>query len=416
MTINKILSKFNFERVCALYVILWIFIPPIQVGTIFRILAVGCACMWLLMILLRDRQVLDFLGKYLAISALCVALMIVWALGSFSIGTAIKTHIQFIIMIACGAIATYYMKTDKEFLQILIGACLLCMAFFCITTIDGVIKDPYAARIANSEWLEERFEGQELVGLYGYVYMCVLIAPMLLYKMIKKVKINRFMDIMVFVVFVVTVVMTIVSGYMIANMCLLLGCGLVIVLNKPNFGRFALFFLVILIFLVFYQDIINGFFGLMLKMVGNNPAYKQKIVEIRKLFLEGSVAGVTVDERFSNYANSWRLVYRYPIIGTLILGVGGGGGHSEILDTIGRYGWLISVLYFYIFWKYPFKIYENKRPQMVKVLMFVFIIFSLFNPYSQELCITLFLFFPYIIAISDEHDLKMIDPEKTLKK
>lgn len=405
MTKGKVLVKLNLEKICALYVILWIFIPPIQVGTFYRLLAIGCVAIWFLTIVLRDKQALDILIKYLIIGALCVVLMLVWSFGSYSFIDAIKNHLQFIIMLACGVIATYYMKRDKEFLQIIIGACLICMAIFCVTTIDGVIKNPYAARIANSEWLEERFEGQEFVGLYGYIYMSVLIAPMLLYKMIKKVKINRFMDVLFFIVFALIVVMTIFSGYMIANMCLIFGCGLIFVLNKPNIGRFALFLLIVLLFVLFYKDFVNGFFDLMANMLGNNPAYKQKIIEIKKLLLNGELGGVTVDERFSNYSRSIELIYKYPIIGSYVFGVKGGGGHSEVLDTIGKYGWLIAGLYFYLLWVYPFKIYRNKTPQMVKILLLVFIVFSVFNPYSQEMCIMLYLFFPYIILISDEHDL-----------
>ena len=115
-------------------------------------------------------------------------------------------------------------------------------------------------------------------------------------------------------------------------------------------------------------------------------------------------------ERFSNYHNSWRLVYKYPIIGSFICGVIGGGGHSALLDTIGKYGWLITVLYFYLFWKYPCEIYKNKSKQMIKILMIVVIIFSIFDPYSQELAIALYLFFPYTLYIADakENNLKYV--------
>lgn len=404
--VSKILNKLNLEKVCALYVVLWIFIPPVQVGTIYRLLAIGCAGLWALLVFLRDETLLNKLGKYLLIAILCVALMIIWSLGVYSIITAITRNLQFIIMLICGMMATYYMKTDKEFIQILIGACLMGIIIFCTTTIIALIEDPYAARIANSEWLEGRFEANKNVGLYGYVYMCVLIAPMLLYKMIKKIKLAPFMDALFLLSFIIIVAMTAMSGYMIANFCLLLGCGLVIIFKKITILRIFVFITIIFLFVIFYQDIIEVFFDVLSKLFGNNPAYGQKIAEFKELFLNGDIGGVTVDERFSNYEDSLELVYNYPIIGSFICGKIGGGGHSALFDTIGKYGWLIAILYFYLFWKHPFEIYKNKTPQLIKILMVVVVIFSIFDPYSQELSIALYLFFPYIIYIVDNHDMR----------
>ena len=415
--LNKILNKFNLEKVCALYVILWIFVPPVQVGTIYRLIAVACAGLWFLLVFLRDRTLLNTIGKYLLVGIVCVALMIICGLGVYSITMSITRNLQFIIMLICGAMATYYMKKDKEFVQILIGICLLVISIFCVTTIIALIQNPYAARIANSEWLEGRFEENKNVGLYGYVYMCVLIAPMLLHKMIKKIKINLFMDIAFVVAFLLIVVMTLLSGYMIANFCLLLGCGLVLVFKKVTMFRIVLFIAAIFVFVIFYRDLVEGFFAIMSRIFGNNPAYSQKIDEFRKLFLEGDVGGITVDERFSNYQDSLTLVYKYPIIGSYICGTHGGGGHSAFFDTIGKYGWLITILYFYLLWVYPLKIYKNKNKQTIKMLTLVVIIFSIFDPYSQELSISLYLFFPYIIYISDNQDaMKLQDALKDVQK
>jgi len=214
------------------------------------------------------------------------------------------------------------------------------------------------------------------------------------------------MDAMFLISFIAIVAMTALSGYMIANFCLLLGCGLVIIFQKLTIFRVIFFIAVIFAFVIFYQEIIEGFFKFLSALLGDNPAYGQKISEFKDLFLAGDAGGVTVDERFSNYQDSLALIYKYPIIGSFICGEVGGGGHSALFDMIGKYGWLITVLYFYLFWKHPFEIYKNKSVQRVKILMVVVIIFSIFDPYSQELSIALYLFFPYIIYIADNHSLK----------
>lgn len=402
--INKILNKLNLERICALYLILWVFVPPVQVGTIFRILAVACAGLWFLIVLLRDSHFFQITGKFLLIAVFCVALMIIWSLGVYPITTAVVRNLQFIIMLICGTMATYYMKTDKEFIEILIVLCLIAISIFCITTIVALIENPYAARIANSEWLEGRFSENKNVGLYGYVYMCVLIAPMLLYKIIKKIKLNKFKDTLIVIALILIISMTLLSGYMIANFCLLGGCGLVIFFKKVTILRVVLFIAVFFSLIIFYEEIIAAFFNLLTSIFGQNPAYGQKISEFKNLFLEGDAGGITVDERFSNYQDSLELLYKYPVIGSFICGVVGGGGHSALFDTIGKYGWLIACLYFYLMWKHPFEIYKSKTSQMIKILLVIVIVFSILDPYSQELCIALYLFFPYIIYISDEND------------
>lgn len=403
--LSKIFKLINLEKLCALYVVLWIFIPPVQVGTIYRVLAVGCAALWFLFVLFRDTSLFNKIGKFCLIGFLCAALMILYSLFVFPVTTAIIRNLQFIIMLICGAMAAYYMQTDKTFLQILIGACLIGMIIFCCTTTYALINDPYAARIANSEWLEGRFEANKNVGLYGYIYMCVLIAPMLLYKIIKKIKLNPIMDTLFLIAFVLIVIMTTFSGYMIANFCLVAGCGLVIMFKRITPVRCIIFFGSILVFAIFYQDLVEIFFDTLSKIFGENPAYGQKISEFKMLFLDGNASGVTVDERFSNYSDSFELIYQYPIIGSLLCGQRGGGGHSAVFDMIGKYGWLTSVLYFYVFWKFPFEIYKNQSKQTIKLLMLIFIFFSFFNPYSQELSIALFLFFPYVIYIADNHAL-----------
>ena len=44
--------------------------PPVQVGTIYRLIAVGCAGLWLMLVLLRDVTFIETLGKYLLIGGL----------------------------------------------------------------------------------------------------------------------------------------------------------------------------------------------------------------------------------------------------------------------------------------------------------------------------------------------------------
>ncbi len=393
---------FTIEKFCALYVILWIFVPPVQVGSVYRLAAVACAALWLFCVTMQNKSALTDLKRYLSFALPCMALMIIQRAFAYSFARAFANSIQFIIIVICGIITTYYMKYDRDFIRILLLAAMIAISIFCVTTIQGLIEDPYAARIANSEWLSGRFEGNENVGLYGYIYMCVIIAPMLLYLLMNKIKVTRFFDLLVWICFILISVMTVLSGYMIAMFCYFLGCGLVLVFNKRNSFKFLLFIIFGIFVVLSYEQILSVVFSWLLDVFGRNLAYYEKICNLRDLFLSGDVTGITVAERMSDYMGSLKDLIRYPIIGSYLLGSSGRGGHSSVLDSIGKFGWLVSYLYFFILWKYPFEIYRTKyKHTALNLIIIVVILFGVFDPYTQELCIPIYLFFPYILYRAD---------------
>ncbi|MBP3936845.1 MAG: hypothetical protein IK954_04605 [Clostridia bacterium] len=396
-------SLLTIERLCALYVVLWIFVPPIQIGTIYRLLAIICAFIWLFCVSLQNKDIFSDLKRYLSFAIPYIILLFFARMFTYSLRGAITPMQQTIIIIVCGVMATYYMRHDKDFVRVLLTVSMIAIAFFCVTTIQGLIVDPYASRIANSEWLNGRFEGNENVGLYGYIYMCVLLAPMLLYLLINRIKVNRLFNAIVVVDFILISAMSFLSGYMIAIFCYLIGCGLILAFNKRNAVYIFLFVTAIICLLLFYQQILSAIFDLLLDIFGKNIAYYEKICNIRDLFLNGDVTGITVKERWSDYTGSIRDIFRYPIFGSYLFGSSGAGGHSSVLDAIGKSGWLLSYLYFFILWKYPFEIYQAKfKNATLRTIIFVVILFGIFDPYTQEICIPLYLFFPYILYLADQ--------------
>lgn len=393
------------ERICALYVVLWIFVPPVQIGSLYRLIAVACAVIWFVLVSIQNSRDTVGMEKFLQISLPCMCLLFLHAFPRYGFPGTIIRNLQFIIISICALIAIYYSEHDTKFIKQLICISMIFMVIFSITTIQGLIEDPYASRIANSEWMEERFVGNENVGLYGYIYMCVMLAPMLLFKIINRISFGKFFDFVSVVLFLLVLAMTILSGYMIANFCFVLGCSLVLLFNNPkNFSlKLVLLIGTAVFILLFYEKILSMIFAWLMDAFQDNPVYYSKLIDFRALFLSGDASGSTIDGRFSNYLKSIRNALNYPLVGSYLFGKDRGGGHTDVIDTIGRYGWLVAFLKFKIYWYLPYQVYKTKYKHFsLNALIAVFILFGIFDPYSQEICIPLYLFLPYVLRCADE--------------
>ena len=388
-------------RACSLYLICWTFFPFMQVGTLYRLIAVACAAMWVLLALAKKPNFLNENLTFILISGLVICLMIAWYIFlGVGVTKAITQSLQFIIMVLIGLISLYVFKYDKDFAGWVFSFIMIALIVFCITTTYGVIENPYAARIANAEWLEDRFEGNEMVGLYGYVYMCVFIAPMLLYLIQKKVRLGKYTDFFLRLALIAIIIMVLCAGYMIAIFCTLGSCLFVWTFSQKNMYKRIVAVLVFLVFLFAYQAIVDFVFSALMDAFSDNPVYYTKFRDLRLLFLGGDVTGETVDGRFSNYADSWQNIVKYPFLGCYFYGKSGyGGGHSAILDMVGRFGIATAALYLYLILVSPHTIAGSHRKWdlLDYVVLICSIVFGLLDPVFQELSIAVYFIFPFIM-------------------
>lgn len=400
------------NRCAAAYIIIFCFVPPIQVDDFYRMLAIGASAMWLLSALTIHPGFIDFkVRNFLIISSLFIFLMFVWRLNVDSFGVSFSRSIQSIIIVLVALISMYSLKNDIQFVNIMITIMLILICFYCITTIQGTIENPYAARIANSEWLDNRFEQNKNVGLYGYVYMCVFLVPLLLYKILNKLKINPYADFLTYVALVLILVMVALAGYMVAILCTVVGIIMIALRRQPISIRIVIMIVFGFLFGLFYQQIMSGFITFITSIIGDNPVYGNKLSGFLALYGEGNLEDSSWYGRFTNYAASFRNITQYPIVGCYLFGERGGGGHSEVLDAFGRYGWVTAWLYLTVLWKYPRKVfpYGPKKHSLYTVILIMSIIFGVLDPYSQEMCLPWFFVMPYIIYLETKMKLKNLE-------
>ena len=386
-------SRDKIAKICATYFLCWTFIPPMQVGNIYRLIAVCCAVTWFILsvgkVYLHENEWYVFWAIFSTIGMILLR-VVVFNSGRY----AIINTLQWIIMLLVGIIVLYYLKYDIEYLYVLYTVILVIVAIFAITTIKADLLNPYSSRIANSEWLEARFEGNENVGLYGYVYMAVFIEPCLIFLKKNRIRLNKIFDVMVWIDILLIAIMIAVAGYSLAIVCSLISCFIVIVFDTQRPFRSILILAILFVVFLNYKKILDGVFDFLLQIVDTNVVYQGKLTEFREFFLEGSASG-NLSDRLKNYSGSLDGIIHYPIFGTYFSGVAGGGGHSFILDSIGKFGWFIGAVDIYLILIKPFRMSRYKKKNILDTGLFIsFLLFLVADPLSQEIAIALFLIFP----------------------
>ena len=403
----QIAAPLLINRLATIYVVLFCFVPPMQVGTAYRMIAIVSAVVWLLTALVVDPRFVNGKVKNLIIlSVMCIGFMFLWRLNVEGPADAFANVLQTIIIILIGLMSFFMFKNDRKFSEVILTIVLIVICYYCITTIQATIDNPYASRIANSEWLEERFEGNANVGLYGYVYMCVFILPVLLYKILNKVHINKAFDILSYAAVVLIYVMVLLAGYMIAIVCTILSTIMIVAFRKTSVINIIFTIVIGFLILIFYDKIIEKLIEFISIIIGDNPVYNTKLDGFLQLYQEGEMGDSAWGSRFKNYSASWMNIVKYPIAGCYFFGSTGGGGHSAILDTIGRYGWLTAVIYFEIIWKYPKKVYsyKSRKHLLYKVMLVIALLFGMLDPYTQEMAIPWFLMTPFMVYKDEEQE------------
>ena len=118
---------------------------------------------------------------------------------------------------------------------------------------------------------------------------------------------------------------------------------------------------------------------------------------------ESGVTGDSIQVRIDAYSNSLGDIIKYPIIGSLWRE--NGGGHSAILDTISKYGWLGGYALIMMFYHVPFHYKHHYNDKFITAtanatlvtLMFVSVLDSFNYSFTCMILIVASLLFEDII-------------------
>lgn len=320
------------QKLAVLYIVVWSISPPLEIDMIYRIAALGCAGIWGIMSLRRGLYVYK-IHIYAVLFALAVAFIAYMEHGSFD---AILKHIAIYILVVCFVINAFYEDGNKwSELSGIIPIVLILLIVFNWKTADILLEDHTIARalVRNDEEVYQYL--RQGIGGYSLIYPQVIVSPAILAWVVKAFRNNK-LYFAIGCVWIVTYVLCIMrAGYSIAIFASIIGAILVLLYRGKHVLSAVLLAFIIFasaLALIYFSSGVRGF----LLETFDGTAVATKINDFMGTSADGGEAGESIQDRIAMYQSSIEKIIKYPFIGALWMG--SGGGHSAILDIFAKYG------------------------------------------------------------------------------
>ena len=395
----KNIMSFGFiQKIAILYLIAWTVSPPLQVDTIYRIIALGCALLWAGIWFIRESPI--NLGKeQIGAVIFLIAVMGVIYFEKYSFSALIK-QIALIMLVMC-FMMTYFYDDKWDELAGLVPIVLILLTIWNYKTFSILVEDHTIARLLVRDDESTHTFLKQGIGGYSLIYPQVCISPLIVAWIIKAFK-NHKVLFAIGVAWAYTFVRFLeLAGYSIALFASVIGLVLLLFYRGKN----AIPALIITII---------AFMGVMASIL-YIPAFREWILEtfdgtavakkVNDLVStsESGVTGDSIQVRINAYTNSLIDFIKYPIIGSLWRG--GGGGHSALLDIIAKYGWLGGYAFSMMFYHVPLHYKHHYKDKFIisaanatlVTLMFVSILDSFSYSFTCMVMIVSSLLFEDII-------------------
>ncbi len=330
---KNVLSLGFIQKIAVLYLVIWTISPPLQVDTVYRIVALVCAVLWVAIWFVRENPIT--LGKeQIGAIFFLVAVMVVVYFERYDFSALIK-QIALIMLVIC-FMMTYFYDDKWDELAGIVPIVLILLTIWNYKTFSILIEDHTIARLlvrddeATYDYLRQG------IGGYSLIYPQVCISPLIVAWTFKALKNNKLLF-AVGVVWAYTFVRVLeLAGYSIALFASAIGLILLVFYRGKNIIpafivtilAFAAIMAAILYIQPFREWILETFDG---------TAVARKVNDLVSTS-ETGVTGDSIQVRINAYLNSLSDMLKYPIIGSLWHE--SGGGHSALMDITAKYGWL----------------------------------------------------------------------------
>jgi hypothetical protein len=330
---------------------------------------------------------------FLIFSVFFITPQIIIGIGLLSI---IKGYSAIIIVLAPIFIADYYKrKFGDSFFSFITKIIIGIFLYLSIRTLILLASTPKAARYLTYGSSADNYESMTIFngvgGGYDLAYALCIILPVLFFQMGKKVSNIQLEKVMLFILSIIFLLTVIRSDFGMAFLFIIIGfiCIFFSYLSRRSTLKFTIglaFVMMLLItlkqplgnmLLLISENINSSVIGIRLNLIGN--------------FLNGNISLEDVSTRISRNALSLDTFLNYPLLGASvianydieILRHSYIGNHSDILDTLAKYG-LLAGLPFILFYYYSIKqiISMAKNPEDKIILIIssgIFVLMALFN-------------------------------------
>ena len=207
------------------------------------------------------------------------------------------------------------------------------------------------------------------VGGYGYIYGIVFLnAALLMWQ--KNIK-NQWMRLFVIAVIIVNYITILYSSYTIASILSIALFVIALYSSSKRSTSFLIFAALALLMVLF-----NGYVLELLKTLSDDIGLEYVSLHLQQLIEVGESDSLENIRRVSLYSISIKSFLRNPLLGS-----GETGDHSQILDGFAKYGmfYLPFILYIVKIGESWRKLLKNKRPYLIYILFFAFMLVNTCN-------------------------------------
>ena len=383
------MSKRPLEFLAILYLVAWSISPPLQVGMIFRIVALGCAGI----LALKNR----FAVKKAQAAALILVAMVAVTAYIMSGASGILKQIG-VYMLFLGFLMNEWYQDDWEDFKALIPITLLLLAVWNFRTASVLTTDASVARlIVRAGDVSESYLRQG-VGGYGLVYAQVIICPVIFSWTLRSFRRDLF-RLACGVLWGISFVMLVMSaGYTIAVFTVALGVVIYLFYRREKIAPallLSLLLVVAAVYLICYNQPVQNF----LLDVFDGTKVASKIRDIAGTVTTGETAD-SIQSRIVRYRADLETMLEYPLLGSWWNG--GMGGHSALMGAFAQYGvlggivWAMMVYCVPAIWKRRPCSTTSMRTINAAVITITFTV--LFDTLPYNLVMMLMIIFPILMT------------------
>ena len=344
------------QKIAVLYLVIWTVSPPLQVDTIYRLIALGCAVIWAAIWVVRETPITLGKEQVCAVFFLIAVILVVY-FEKYDFESIIK-QIALIMLVVC-FMMTYFYDDKWDELAGIVPIVLVLLTVWNYKTFSILIEDHTIARLLVRDDETTYDYLRQGIGGYSLIYPQACIVPLILAWIYKSFKHNKLFCV-IGIAWAYTYVRLIeLAGYSIALFVSAIGLLLLVFYRGKNI-------------VVAFIFTILAFIGIMVAIMYIVP-FREWILETfdgtavaRKVndlvsSTESGVTGDSIQARITAYSNSLGDIIKYPLIGSLWRE--NGGGHSALLDITSKYGIFGGYAFSMMFYHVPlhYKHYCNDR-------------------------------------------------------
>ena len=315
------------DYLAILYIVIWTISPPLQLDSIYRLLALGCAGI----LFLNNGFAMKKQHSYAAFFCVLVAASAVMRTGSFSAALAqIGIYMLFI-----GYVMNYWYEYSWEDFESIVPIALLLLALWNYRTVQAIATNSHVARIIvrNDEYANSYLRSG--VGGYGLMYCQVIILPAIVQWILSALKYKKKYFVCGMIWAISYVLYLGEAGYSIAVVASFISVIVLFVYKKRSITPALIISGVVLVLLVYLIGFNDGFRNFLLNIFDGTKV-ASKIADITSTVTTDETAD-SISARIVAYQYSIQsILWNYPIIGGWWNG--GAGGHSAMLDAFAQYG------------------------------------------------------------------------------